>query len=374
MSLDIDVQASLEAIKNNTFKLTWTRLSQYQDCEAKWLSSSFLKFVDPISSAREDSRAIAGWAIQKIFEHLINLRKYRDPQSLTWLKEETAKLLDTIIFIQSDQYKIPDSRHFFKTKEGQQRIEQTKLDPKIGELQCMFLDEVFFAKVWGTTQNLKDKINSLYATILEKFKTLGINLDQIIAEPWIKAKIPNVGALALGRIDFLFDPHSPFINMNNLGPSPIVMDGKFNTNEWTKVEQLQFYGTILNLQYNRIPKVMSLIDWGKAKIISYRYDPSYIKKMIEFSSQILFIQNLVKEYLETLHSSGTKTIEAQQIPIKWNPTRDTCMFCDLRKHCDIRESAGIKTEELYNIVADRQAKKELRAMHPDPSTPVDITL
>jgi hypothetical protein len=345
-------------------KISWSKLRQFSECPMSWFCINYASMVDIEVTQINQTKAIPGTIIQKLFEAFINERIYSSREMisyediLNWFNVNTKALYKLISIPIEDQFllKYEDARKYFKSEEGKEDIlriqREYSLDTKISVPQIAFVDFQQLAGEYGNEEGLLQYLNSLYKPILDLFLEKNWDLDSVLSEVYIEVNID--GVILNGYIDFVYNKDtSPFSNIEQLKDNFIVYDGKYKVNRYTHREQLWYYATLLSLEYGKIPEHVGFIDWTKARVIDHKFNSEYI---IDLRYKVL---NLKKEYYRVkgyLKKCRMKRINIGDLNLDCNPTNN-CIFCPMILNCN---SALERKKDLISYMEGMENRRKVK--------------
>jgi len=363
-------------------KVSWSKVNEFDTCPGQWFVKNFANITNVESATLEHTRAIPGTLIQKMFEVFVNERVYTRPEMNIlprvhdWFYTNTEHLFDLLTFpvdVQHEPHMLK-SRYFFRRKEGKSRVASFHvrgLDPVFRKgIQPNFIDWDFFNCEHGSREKFLERINSMYAPILELFVQYDINLNKMFSEIFIEAPLTDSNSIT-GQVDFIYNKHQPigyFDTITKVESGFIIIDGKFRVSKYVKQEQLMFYAALISSKFGKLPGAIGFLDWSKAQFDFRDINPHYLDslrgKVGKISEEGLKLRNT----LNAVQRSGANdTISLYDLKsIEYLPSVGNCIFCPIKKVC--KPAAEVNTQAISEGIKNkRECQQFLRNQELDPT-------
>jgi len=328
--------------KRDNLKISWSKLRQYFECPASWFCINYATFVNVREVQIDQTKAIPGTIVQKLFETFINQRLYYDQyltydQILEWFRVNTSALYLLTAKDIDDQFdpKYLNARNYFKSEMGRMDLIAAQnsygLDRRIDPSQIAFVNRSSIEDDYGSEKKFVEFLGDLYEPILEMFLGRDLILNYILSEMYIEHSLNQVKMN--GFIDFVYNVNHRMEGFFNtptfIEDGFVVLDGKYKVNKYTKKEQLMYYASLLQLKYNRIPGEVGFIDWNKAELSMYKFDTTYVSKL---KDKILGIKLKYNELKTKLSRCPKQHISLESLELNYNPSTN-CIFCPIVSIC-----------------------------------------
>jgi hypothetical protein len=332
----------------------------------------------------DQSKAIAGIIIQKLFEIFVNSRVYRRPEMstyediLNWFDKNTRALFKLIARPLEDQYlsKFKNVRKFFKSKRGLGELEGIRkkydLDSSITPPQITFINWDILEDSFGSEEGFFKHMNKLYDKNLKSFIEEGFILDRVLSEVYIQVKIDNV--ILNGYIDFLYNRNQInnfFDDVKKLYHGFMVLDGKYHVTRYVDKEQLQFYTSLLYAKHKKLPgEDLAFIDWSRAKFSFRKFDYAYYERLRQAVYQMKCVYNNVELFLNQSKSDIIlleDIISCKEIGLNYTAST-ACVFCPIRLCC---ASAIARKDDLERYTSAIANKRETKKYLKEEGVPLD---
>ena len=382
---------SMESTKSKKIlKISWSKLNQYFACPASWFCINYAEIIDVEQVQTNQTKAIPGTIVQKLFEVFINERVYKRPEMnsyddiINWFQKNSRALFKLIARPLEDQYlfEYKNPRYFFKRKAGEKCIDEVrrvhKLDPCITPPQIAFIDWSMLEEDFGSSgisgeEGFLNHLDSLYGPIIDLIVENEINLNFMYSEAYIEAKLNKI--TLNGFIDFIYNKNQSggtLYSLNQLSEGFLVLDGKIRLSRYVSKEQLHYYATLLYLKYKKRPSHIGFLDWSTPKFAMYEFNPNYITTL---KSKIVKIQNSYLRIKEFLSGYKEDSIPLENLDLDYNPN-PICMYCPIFKICVPALERREEIEKFATAIENKkQTKKYLKEMNLDPDLPTqDIKL
>lgn len=352
------------------FVISWSKLRQFCECPVSWFCINYADIENVEWVPIDQTNAIGGTIVQKLFETFINQRVYLRENMKTfddllqWFYINNKALFKLIAKPIEDQFlsKYKNARYYFKkTKAGQKDVENAivtyGLDKCIDPPQVTFINCEKLSKDYGTKsmngeEGFLEHLNSLYGPILDLFVENKIQLNKMLSESFIKTKVNNIWLN--GYIDFVYNKNlmgGVFHDLKQIGEEFIVLDGKIKISRYTHKEQLYYYGTLLYLRYKKRPSYVGFIDWTQPRFALYDFDQTYIdvlkEKIVRIQDEYLKIKGFMEKY-------PSKLIPLRDFELNYKASSN-CVFCPLVQAC--KEGIARKAEIEKYILAIENKKE-----------------
>lgn len=368
----VDILIKKDSIEEKAKKglvISWSKLRQFGECPVSWFCINYANITNVQFVKINQTNAIMGTIIQKLFESFVNNRIYKREDMRTledidqWFKMNSRAVFKLISRPLEDQLKkrYKNAREYFKRKAGKQdlanAIKTYGLDPCITPPQVTFIDWAMLDKDYGAEnmsgeEGFLSSLNDVYSPILEMFVEHKLNLDVMFSELYIKTKIN--GIWLNGYIDFIYNKNQEageFSDLRQLSEGYILLDGKKKISKWVHKEQLFFYGTLLYLKYKRVPSCVGFIDWTKPRFSMYNFDPNYLNIL---KDKIQVIQDTYNRLRQFMLVYPNDLIPLRDFELEYKSSSN-CVFCPLVEVCKI----GVeRKEELDSLMQAIENKRE----------------
>jgi hypothetical protein len=279
--------------------------------------------------------------------------------------QQSKALFHTIVFPYEQQFTLgprKDLRKWFSTPAGQARldwaVEHFGLSPLMRDgLQPKFTH----IDLWPAYMRHKsldewaEAARVRYGKMLAKFRELGLDFQQFLSEQFLAADY-NGHKLA-GGVDFLYNTQpafvhgegfkritAPFDKIEQVNDGYIILDGKNQIGPTADPMQLFMYALMIYLKYRKLPKLVGFIDWSKSDFLWYEVKLEHLEQL---KRTIMLMQGTAQEIdaglmgIAAAAKPGENRVSVYDIPhLKFNPSRNNCRFCVLRRHCTYARTAG----------------------------------
>ena len=356
------IDATLKNLEEKGHTLSWTRKNQFEGCQAQWFLTNICRLapetiVCPL--LREDTYALPGWVIQKLFETYINSRIYRKfgsvDSAMEWFNKNLVLLCETVTqFSYEDQMNIKSVRYFFESEEGKRLIEIARgrgLDPSVEGLQICFVDPCVFARVNKDWDSFYAKISNILRKVLEMWARDGVNLDLMLCESRIDLDL-NLGIDTFhieGFTDYIYNTYGMecFDSIEKLRDGYTLLDGKYNLSRFVHEEQLYLYSTALSIMTGKVPEYMMFLEYKGCRYKAFQFDRGYISRLRESCMRMSSVLSALKSWLTSLRVSDPeqRDFDAAKAPVIFTPNAISCCFCLGRDVCP-------------SFVADKELQKQ----------------
>ncbi|HDY90342.1 MAG TPA: hypothetical protein ENH82_19755 [bacterium] len=355
---EIQLVPTLERMRKKAKDISWSKLSQIQKCPANWLASNFLVFANVESAAIENSLAVPGTVIQKMFEIFINSRIYNRPEMTSlekiyeWFNTNTKLFFELCTFDYSEQYTLPSSepRYYPRTNHGKARVRakyKEGLDPEFKSFKPQFMDWIYFNSLHGDKTKFLERLNSLYPNILKIFLKYNLTLDKMLSEQYVQAWMFK-GVKINGGVDFLYNVNNHTKNyqmktINTLSSEYILIDGKHKISKYVEKEQLFFYATVIGIAFKKWPSQLAFLDWSKGNFEFFDFPLTYVEELRAKVVNIVQLVDTTIAGIGQLIDQGQTIIKVSEIPsAKFTPSQNGCRFCPMIGVCPAAIKSGIK--------------------------------
>lgn len=366
-----DIRYDVTATKNRLAKRTqvsWSAFDSFRSCPSGWFVKYFMQAPGgAILLPRDDTRSLPGTILQKVMEVFLNARVYARPEMVsmqTLLDWMTRNLVATYHLSRcevSDQYVTEyQGKKFWDTTLGKVRWERVRrnygMDPAIKEINLSFVDGTTFNGTYGSEEEFLTKLKSIFEPVLRFFVENCFSLDRFLSE--IPLKVPYRNFTLTGAIDFLYNTVQRgdmyFSSLAQLESGYQILDGKYNFSSYTKIEQLQYYATLLQIYTGKTPESLSLLSWSTRKTIHAGFNPEYRK---EIDTVLAQMETTGVELLSRLETAAGFFFGDSLLPFVAEPT--WCQFCPALLLCPEAKTKGItkNTDIATKIVAKQEMRK-----------------
>lgn len=373
MIKDIKIKKnSITLEKQKDFKISWSKLRQFGECPASWFCINHADIINVEYVQINQTNALGGTIIQKLFETFINDRVYlRNDMNtyddlLNWFSVNARALFKLIAKPLEDQLliKYKNPRNYFKRNSGKNDLiivqDSYHLDKKIKPPQIAFVDfEMLYRDYGDLALNGEEKfvtyLSDLIQPILELFVENKIVLNYMFSEAYIQTKVN--GIVLNGFIDFVYNKNQGqgiMWDLKQLCEGFIVLDGKIKISKYVHKEQLFYYATLLYLKYKKRPSYVGFIDWSAPRFSMYEFDSTYLDIL---KSKIVEIQNTYVKLADFLSKYKGDEVCLADVELEYKPSSN-CVFCPLIKVCEL---AIARQEELDKFTLAIENKKQTEA-------------
>lgn len=308
--------------------ISYSKLKQYKQCQASWAISNFGILTD---QTRDETKAITGIIIQKIFELIYNeklFKKYKWDDFQTWVHEYISAFLDINLFKVHEQL-LPEHKENSRTPHNI-KIAATRKRKALAtytllqdiEIAPKYVD---FEKLYSTKDfsNKEELIQYLYDIVIKNMthlqKTLKFDKENIKSE--IKIRVQMDGYELVGIVDFIEGDYTK--------TDYRIFDGKIKDNSFVDLQQIVFYAYLIHKAYNTNAKDKAgYIIWDKAKFKEAPITPEGFKQ----------VETDVNTYLQTIKQIQTQVKDTTEydlddIDLKYTGSFTNCMFCINKAKC-----------------------------------------
>lgn len=370
----VKLDTTLKELHDRARRISWSKIQQFESCKATWFFRNIADFVVTQDSAVDNNWSIQGTILQKVLEVFINNRLYREKnreEQIKWLQENSIHVFNLIALPVEEQFNIENSRHWFTTQEGKQKIDEELnkgMDHRIDGLSPQFIDYKWFNENRGGIDNFLEENNALYEKILKEFDNRNINLDHILSEHYIEVQFDQDITLN-GSIDFIYNKYQAlgcFDRIKDLQDNYTILDGKYKKSSYLKENQLNYYATLLNLKYKKIASHCGFFIWRDGKIKNLkRYNKEYLKELKEAVKQICDFSDQLIEELTHHKKTGDYLVEYGDdvcldsnhlTTLELNPQLSACTFCNINHICEKGKHINLNKINKWNN--DKKVIKE----------------
>lgn len=360
---------SIEKKANKDLVVSWSKLRQFGECPVSWFCINYADITNVQFVKINQTNAVGGTIIQKLFESFVNSRVYKREDMKTledivqWFKMNSRAVFKLISRPLEDQLKkkYKNARKYFKNKTGQRDLDKAiknyGLDPCITPPQITFIDWAMLDKDYATPNMTGEEgflqyLDDIYSPILEMFVEHELNLDVMFSELFIKTKLN--GIWLDGYIDFIYNKNQEageFNDLKQLSEGYILLDGKKKISKYVHKEQLFFYGTLLYLKHKRVPSCVGFIDWTKPRFAMYNFDQNYLDIL---KDKIQIIRDTYDRLRQFMIVYPNDLIPLSDFDLIYKSSSN-CVFCPLVEVCKM----GIeRKEELDRLMQAIENKRE----------------
>lgn len=378
------VNATLKRLNEKGYTLSWTRKNQFEGCQAQWFLNNICTpdpevIVSPL--LREDTYALPGWVIQKLFETYINGRVYRSmksvDESMKWFDRNLRILCEVVTRIPYEgQLAVWNPRYFFDRGDGRAILSEAfekGLDPGMKDLQIHFIDSCVFERVNKDWESFYIKISDILRRVLEMWIRDGVNLDLMFCEQKVEAYL-NIGVDQLhieGFTDYIYNTYGEgcFENINSLKDGYTLLDGKYNLSRFVHEEQLQLYATLIYIMTGKMPEYMMFLEYKGCRYKAFQPDRGYVRRLRESCMRLTSVLAQIRSWLTSIkeYDCSIRDFDAVEAPVVFTPNATSCCFCGARDICpSFMESPDIR-RETGNFIGKRvkeRIMKEFETLDP----------
>jgi hypothetical protein len=361
----LDVHKTVDDMDRHWGTVSYSKLNAYTHCQLGWFGGNFGTFLGSTDSSQEESAAVGGTIVQRIWTSLVNDRVYRELPSLDqrvyWMTKQHMALWYTIIFPYESQFEMTkkENRAFFKSARGIARLGQMTQDHGLDVRLYTGIQPKFVVnsdhthRKHKTLEAYEDSIREQYGKMLTRFASLDVDFDKMISEVFFRTKF--LSHIANGSIDFIYNSNgtAPFTRLSELKDGYVLLDGKLQIGPTVSTTQLDFYLAALFTQYRVMPGAVGFIDWSESDFLWH--GGVSLDTVNQIQRSIGAMQSnayILLQSLKDLDRRGVKTISFEDIPhLTVHPSRLNCRFCPMGTTCRAAHEAGTnrhlpKKEEL----------------------------
>lgn len=365
--------------KKKSLTISWSKLRQFDECPASWFLINYADILNVEVVQINQTKAIPGIIIQKVFEVFINDRVYLREEMKTyddllkWFEVNTKALFYLLAKPIKDQYlsKFKNPRNYFKRKAGKTDLEKITveygLDTHMKSLKIAFVDLDQLKEDHGSEEGFLNHINSLYKPILDLFVENEVVLNYMLSEVYVQTQLNDV--VLNGYIDFVYNKNQTkgcLVNFAQICNGFVILDGKYNVSRYVKKEQLMYYAMLIYLKCKKTPSYVGFIDWNKAKFSMRQLDYHYLNKL---RGKVANIRENYLRIKELLNNCPDDKILLSDLGLEYTPSAG-CLFCPLTLICKPGLQRKADLERYASAIKNKkETKKDLEEKGLDLSQP-----
>lgn len=317
--MSLDFKKVLKNFNNNCNKLSYSKFKLFKNCELSWFTSNF---VDATIHEVDQTFALPGIIVQRIFEEIINKKLYKTLDSVefnAWIKDNVFSLINICTFPIEDQAN-PQPLNL-------ESIDSIKKEyPLFSITSGLYKIYVNKKLLLKNFESLNSYAYFLYDLISENTltfnKTLGLNINQTISEYYLKYKFGDIDVS--GRVDFL---EKDFTKENYF-----IFDGKMKLNSFVDNDQLTFYAFLINKMFGTIPYKAGFYSWTDKVFKPVNIDvDSFHNLELSLDSYSKRVEDLTKKL--NVINSDVLTIDMLYELFSNSPSFTNCKFCVFKNSC-----------------------------------------
>lgn len=352
-TLLLDLPATVSDMEKNWSKVSYSKLNSFKNCQAGWFASNFCSFIDSVAHSQEESAAVGGTLVQRIWESFVNDHIFREFKTVEdrvkWMSWNHMALWHTIVFPYEAQFERSkkDNRYFFKSPRGQERLtlmtKEYGLDPRLyTNLQPKFVSNPDHThRKQKTFEEYGEFIKLQYEAMLNRFASLDVDFEKMISEVFFNTKF--LSHTINGSIDFVYNTNGagPFFKMGDLKSGYIILDGKLQIGPTVSTVQLDFYTTALYTQYRCMPGAVGFIDWSASDFVWHSVSLETVDQIQRSIGAMQQASYIILQSLKELVSKGVKTLPLVEVShIVFKPSSLNCRFCSVGTKCQAAKDNG----------------------------------
>lgn len=325
--MKIDAKSLSEKFSSSCQKISYSKFKNFSICESSWFVGNFIESDQKVVNQRY---AVSGTIIQRIFQSIINDRKYNQYKSSkdlkNWIKQNVYGLSEILLFPLENQYLEPyKNREFYKTEQGLALIEKIQkrypLFDITTDISPNFIKFSEFCYDHKTVGAFAEKLSNIAIECC--FNFLKIDITSTVSETYLKYETPS-GTILSGIVDFIEKDYTK--------ESYFIFDGKMNLNAYVSDLQLIFYSYLIYKNYGTLPYKTGFLGWKENILKEVQVAESdfmtleteistYEKRCIEIKN---ILNSIEDDYI---------TLEKVLSILDQTPSYTTCKFCSIKESC-----------------------------------------
>ena len=388
--LILDLSRTLVKMSNKQNTVSWSRLSDFNNCPASCFIKHYAVFSESASVTQDFTKALAGSIIQKIMEVFINNRIYLRPEMksledlVKWCQLQFRCLYYTMAFDLEYQHRaeFKIKNGYYSSKKGKETLSEQYLrglDIAFQKVEVCFINRENLFLFYGSEENFLIQHEKIMGPILESFLYEKIDLNKVISEQKVECTI-NKNINMLGFVDFIFNKYGMewelFDKIGKLKNYYVLLDGKYKVANYTDKDQLFFYASMIYMKYKCLPEWVAFVDWNKGKFTKYAFDPTHIQlvqQQVYAYTQIIGNIHRQIENIKIKNLAGYILLEELD-SMDYIPSHGNCLFCPVRTCCESALDKGC-TGVPKGVLKKAATMEHLNSLELDESIGVhDITL